>query len=1392
MWRKLLLISVIASLGTLLALLASSTAPVASAQSQTIPVERLLNPDGTLNLSAGGSGTLDLSGWQVTLDSQRGPILERQSGAAQATTESSTVVGGSDPQGVLLGAPQPAPLWLPLPNRGLSGIVYALAISGSDVYVGGNFTATADGVVKNLGNIAKFNTNLNTWLALPNNGLNSAVYALGISGSDLYVGGDFTQSADAAVINLNGIARFSGGAWSALPHKGLNGAVYAFAFTGSDLYVGGGFTQTADYALGTAVTNLFYIAKFSGGAWSALPHNGLSSYVNALAVSGSDLYVGGTFTQTFDGALTNLNNIARFSGGAWSALPHNGLDNAVYALAVRGSDLYVGGLFIQTADGAVTNLNRIAKFSGGAWSALPNNGLNSIVNALAISGSDLYVGGVFIRTADGVVGNLGAIAHFSTISNTWSAPPNKGLFGGGVYALAVKGNDVYVGGNFSQTVDGVRTNLGNIANLTNDTDGDGIPDDWERNNGVTINGVKIDLPAMGANPLHKDLFVHADWMNSAGLKPDARDIQIVSDAFENAPLPNPDGTTGVHLHVDLGPESVMDPVKDQKTWGTLSKAGVLPYQALIGSTAGKVYNWTDTDNIKQIHFNPAQRGAVFHYMCFCSSLGGQETTSGISRGILAHDFLVTLGGVEGGTSLEKAGTFMHELGHNLGLRHGGGDGVNFKPNFLSVMNYSFQFIGLLTPSGGHIERSFDYSRRQLPTLAETALVESAGIGDLDGHLTFWNIDQPNDSCQAQPNDYFSRLAYPATDWFCDGALTPDPVQADINGDGVCVGPGRNLVLDTFVSGDDVVIGGGFITAGPNRKCESFASGDDVKMQEVGFEQPNQLTGFDDWPAVRFDGGGQIGQLPNVPAERRSLAPSDAITRTEDEPTDEPTYEQIRDSVPPVLFDAETTAPIDVVSYSPANGSAPLAVAFDGGASTTPTGTVTSWVWNFGDGAVGSGPTITHSYSVPGTYFATLIVTNNNGHVNLVSLRHRVTVGNSSPPPTPTPTPTWEGVVLTAGQAEIKTWTIGGRTSAYLKVSFPNAGYRVVDWGQPVRTGTDFAADASVEKFTGGSVQAVTTTAQIYDLGPLADGNYTFTFKNSGTVVKSQAFTVSSAVPPPNSIDDAGEFVKQQYRDFLNREADPAGLAFWTDNITLCSNPARRPAGQTEAQCTLRQRETTSGAFFQSPEFQYTGYYVLRMYQGALGRQPKLSEFTPDAQFVGAGILVNSQLSAAKINQNKADFAAQFVNCTDATKSRCAEFKAIYDGLNNQEYVDALFVKTGANPSTSERAALVNGLNAGPATETRATVLQKVVDGIVVISEGNQTFTTTYGQAFYNSESNRAFVLLEYFGYMKRDPDDAGYAFWLGKLNQFNGNFVNAEMVLAFISSPEYRARFGQP
>jgi hypothetical protein len=161
--------------------------------------------------------------------------------------------------------------------------------------------------------------------------------------------------------------------------------------------------------------------------------------------------------------------------------------------------------------------------------------------------------------------------------------------------------------------------------------------------------------------------------------------------------------------------------------------------------------------------------------------------------------------------------------------------------------------------------------------------------------------------------------------------------------------------------------------------------------------------------------------------------------------------------------------------------------------------------------------------------------------------------------------------------------------------------------------------------------------------------------------------------------------------------------------------------------------------------------------------------------------VNNALDHDRINANKQAFANEFVTR--------AEFRAIYDGLSNAQYVDRLFQTTGVNPSDADRAALINGLNA--ATETRATVLFKVVDGTTTTAGGILVFNTTYGKAFYDNLFNAAFVQMEYFGYLQRDPDPGGYAFWLAKLNTF-GDWVNAEMVKSFIKAPEYRARFGAP
>ena len=345
-------------------------------------------------------------------------------------------------------------VWQALPNKGLSRRVRAFAMIGSDLYVGGQFTKTVDGAVTGLGGVARYDTAAGTWHALSNQGVNNEVKALNVVGSDLYVGGLFTQTVDGTV-DLGYIARYdtTTGTWHALSNQGLDNSVAALTVVGDDLYVGGRFTQTGDGSL----TNLGYIARYDTGTgtWHALPNQGLYGHIYAMVADGSDVYVGGGFTQTTDGAV-DLGHIARYdtTAPAWHTLPNQGLDNAVTALHVSGGDLYVGGHFTQTGDGTLS-LGHIARYdtTGAAWHALPNQGLDDSVAALAVVGDDLYVGGMFSQTGNGSLTNLGYIARYDTGAGTWHALPNQGL-NGWVYALAVVSSDLYVGGGFSQTGDG--------------------------------------------------------------------------------------------------------------------------------------------------------------------------------------------------------------------------------------------------------------------------------------------------------------------------------------------------------------------------------------------------------------------------------------------------------------------------------------------------------------------------------------------------------------------------------------------------------------------------------------------------------------------------------------------------------------------------------------------------------------------------------------------------------------------------------------------------------------------------------------------------------------------------------------------------------------------------
>jgi hypothetical protein len=207
-----------------------------------------------------------------------------------------------------------------------------------------------------------------------------------------------------------------------------------------------------------------------------------------------------------------------------------------------------------------------------------------------------------------------------------------------------------------------------------------------------------------------------------------------------------------------------------------------------------------------------------------------------------------------------------------------------------------------------------------------------------------------------------------------------------------------------------------------------------------------------------------------------------------------------------------------------------------------------------------------------------------------------------------------------------------------------------------------------------------------------------------------------------------------------------------------------------------KRVNVSGAFYLAIEFQQTGSIVYRANLASFNALPKFNQFFTDSARIGRNVIVNQPGWDTLLESNKQAFYAGWV--------QLPAFQAAFPNtMTAAEFIDKLNANAGNVISANERTTLLNILGATPADLTkRATVLRSVIED----------------QDFINKEFNRAFVLMEYFGYLRRNPDDPpdnnldGLNFWLTKLNQFNGNFVEAEMVKAFISSIEYRQRFGTP
>lgn len=227
---------------------------------------------------------------------------------------------------------------------------------------------------------------------------------------------------------------------------------------------------------------------------------------------------------------------------------------------------------------------------------------------------------------------------------------------------------------------------------------------------------------------------------------------------------------------------------------------------------------------------------------------------------------------------------------------------------------------------------------------------------------------------------------------------------------------------------------------------------------------------------------------------------------------------------------------------------------------------------------------------------------------------------------------------------------------------------------------------------------------------------------------------------PITIDDADFFVFQHYVDFLNRMPEPGGFADWQAVLNGCV--------PVTPSC---DRIHVSGAFFQSPEFQQRGYFAYRQYSVAFGRKPDFNEFTPDLRRV-SGFLNDAQLEAAKVALIN-DFMAR------------SDFVSRYGSLGNTAFVDLLLSTAGITHPARDVwiVALGNG------TKTRPQVFREILESSEV----------------YNKYYNQSFVVMQYFGYLRRDPD-ALYVNWIQVLDQTGDP---RHMINGFVNSLEYRQRF---
>jgi uncharacterized membrane protein len=391
-----------------------------------------------------------------------------------------------------------------------------------------------------------------------------------------------------------------------------------------------------------------------------------------------------------------------------------------------------------------------------------------------------------------------------------------------------------------------------------DTDLDGLPDDWEINGVpyIDIDGLEqryvLDGPDPGAqsdaDPLHKDLFVELDMMSTLTFPADS--IDAVVTVFDQAPLDNPDGSTGITLHL------IVDDANLPPEWVTQT-----PDFAWPASAPQLRANWFGTSAERADPSSAPLLDAKSRAYRYCIQMYMASTKHGGQAEISGDDMVIYSGAY---TALSKAAIFMHELGHCLGLRHGGGDDINGKPNYLSIMNYMLTYKRTWSETIWRL----DFSREALPTLDEGSLNEQSSIGSqfyYNFFMPFYNIVPAGAECHedllwGEPLvSYVSIEPGSTTDYSLDCDENDVGVEADLNyldGSGLpgTVSPSPGEVLESWNDWANIVLavsdgGGAFAGAAPPDEVTE----DQLAFMEENFPIPPGACSGDIAPIGARDG-----------------------------------------------------------------------------------------------------------------------------------------------------------------------------------------------------------------------------------------------------------------------------------------------------------------------------------------------------------------------------------------------------------------------------------------------------------------------------------------------------------------------------------------------------------